>query len=192
MMYRPALIGLLFFFFFSLPVVASELSIGDKAPSLSGQNATQKGLIRLSRLMKQLGYLKDKNGDFIERNGKYVMHIQKNVVILNFFATYCIPCIREIPAYNRLYQKYKNEAVKLLYVNVDPDLSPASIQDFISQKKIQVPMMLPNQRKTMKDFSITGLPKIVVIAQDGTVADIITGFEEDLEAQLDGIIKHLQ
>jgi len=38
-----------------------------------------------------------------------VMQVTRNVVVLNFFATYCIPCIREIPAYNRLYQKYQGQ-----------------------------------------------------------------------------------
>ena len=53
-------------------------------------------------MMAEFGYKKDKNGKFVEVNHKFVFEIKKNAVVMNFFATTCIPCIREIPMYNRI------------------------------------------------------------------------------------------
>ncbi|MGK5094444.1 hypothetical protein WDW89_20810 [Deltaproteobacteria bacterium TL4] len=86
----------------TLNAYASEGLIGKKAPELSGKDAMGKGFLKVNRLMRELSYLKDAEGKFIEKEGEYVPQVTKNVVVLNFFATYCVPCIKEIPAYNRL------------------------------------------------------------------------------------------
>jgi len=51
-------------------------------------------------------------------------------------------------------------------VNVDPEMDAAKAQQFILQKKIEVPMMLPNQRQAIKSYGVLSLPRIVIIDQD--------------------------
>ena len=163
---------------------ASENLIGQPALNFSGQAAGGSGLVSLNALMKEVSFLKDAQGQFVEKEGKYVMEVKKNVVVLNFFATYCAPCIKEIPAYNRLFQKYQGQAVKLVYVNVDPDLNEDKAQRFILERKVEVPLLLPNQEQVVKDYGVVGLPRIVVIDREGKIVQVITGFQEDLEKQL--------
>ena len=163
---------------------ASENLIGQPAPALSGQRADGGGLLSLNLLMKEVSFLKDAQGQFVEKDGQYVMQVKKNVVVLNFFATYCVPCIKEIPTYNRLFQKLRGQDVKLVYVNVDPEIDEAKARWFIQEKKVEVPMLLPKPEQTMKDYGVVGLPRIVVIDREGKVAQVITGFQEDLEKQL--------
>ncbi|MBU3915311.1 TlpA family protein disulfide reductase, partial [bacterium] len=170
---------LLFVLFLSPLLLANKSSddmIGKKAPMISGKKAIGMGLLKLSNLMTEIGYEKDKNGRFIEKDGKYVLQVKKNVVVLNFFSTKCVPCVKEIPAYNRLAEKYKNHPVKMIYVNVDATVNNFEMERFIARKQIKVPMMLPNQNEAMKKYKAFLLPRMVIINREGKIAEIFTGF----------------
>jgi thiol-disulfide isomerase/thioredoxin len=183
-----------FVFFLSTILFAGNASnemVGLKAPIISGKKAKGKGLLTLSKLMTELNYKKDKNGKFIEKEGKYILEIKKNVVILNFFSTDCIPCIKEIPTYNRLAVKYRNHPVKMIYVNVDANVTDLDMQRFIIQRGIKVPMMVPNQKEAMRKYKAFTLPRMVIINREGKIQKIITGFSENLEAELSALIEKL-
>jgi thiol-disulfide isomerase/thioredoxin len=178
----------------SITLLADNTSnemIGMKAPLISGKNANGSGLLNLKKLMTEIGYEKDKDGKFIEKNGKYVLQVKKNVVVLNFFSMACIPCIKEIPTYNKLAVKYKNLPVKLFYVNVDAEVTDLKIKRFIVRKQIRVPMMLPNQKEAMRKYKAYALPRLVVINREGRIVEVITGFNDNLEAELIALIDKL-
>jgi len=172
-------------------LAADNSLIGKKAPNISGKKAVGKGLIKLRNLMREVGYQKDNLGRYKEVDGKYVLNVKKKVVILNFFSTKCIPCIREIPTFNRLAVKYKPDAVRLVYINVEPNISPQNIKRFIARKQIKIPMMLPNQKEAIKKFKVWTLPRIIIIDKKGTIRHVITGFQDELEIQLDHAIGKL-
>ena len=169
----------------------SDSLVGKVAPLLSGKKALGSGLLKLTNLMTEVSFERDEAGKLMEVNGKYVMQIKKNVVVLNFFATTCIPCIREIPTYNKLAEKYKNKPVKLIFVNVDTEVSDQKISRFIAKREIKVPMMMPNQRDAIKKYRVYSLPRIVIIDPQRKIAHEIKGFKEDLKKQLSKIIDEL-
>jgi thiol-disulfide isomerase/thioredoxin len=168
-----------------------EPLIGKTAPLLSGKNVLGSGLLKLTNLMTEVAFDRDEKGKFKEVDGKYVMQIKKNVVVLNFFATTCIPCIREIPNFNRLVQNYKNKPVKFIYVNVDTEVSPQKIARFIAKRRIKVPMMMPNQKDAIKKYQVYSLPRIVIIDRQKKIAHEIRGFKEDLNEQLTLLVDDL-
>ena len=177
-----------------MPIALSntpESLIGQQAPSLSGKKAIGSGLIKLTNLMTEIEFEKDEAGKFKEVDGKYVMQVKRNVVVLNFFATTCIPCIREIPTYNKLAEKYKNKPVRFIFVNVDTEVSDQKISRFIAKREIKVPMMMPNQRDAIKKYKVYSLPRIVIIDRNRVVAYVITGFKDDLEDHLTRLIDEL-
>jgi len=162
----------------------SKSMVGQKAPFLSGQKAQGAGLMKLRSLLKEFGFKKDANGKFIEKDGKYIPAVSSNVVVLNFFSTTCVPCMREIPTYNRIAHSFKDKAVKLIYVNIDTEVSDQELVRFIAKKKIKLPMMLPNQRDAIKKYQVYSLPRIIVIGKDGVIAHEVKGFHDDLEANM--------
>ena len=170
---------------------ATDPLIGKKAPLISGKNAKGRGLLKLNNLMREFSFQKDKNGKFVEVDGKYVPKIVKNVVVLNFFSLSCIPCIREIPTFNALASKYKDKSVKMIYVNVDSEVDHLEMSRFIARKNIKVPMMLPNQREAIRKYKAYSLPRLVVLNPDGKIEEIITGFNENLESELSVLIEKL-
>lgn len=62
----------------------------------------------------------------------------KTPMIVNFWATYCMPCIAEMPAFEKLAARYKDKGVKLVFVSLDmQDDYPAKVDSFIAKRKIQ-------------------------------------------------------
>lgn len=63
-------------------------------------------------------------------------------VIVNFWATYCIPCIEEIPYFQELVKKYETKGVQLLLVSLDfEDFYPSRIKKFADKQKFTAPIV---------------------------------------------------
>ena len=59
-------------------------------------------------------------------------------VMADFWATWCAPCVKEMPYFEKLSQEYKNEKVEVLFVSLDfPHLYESKLKPFIKEKKIQ-------------------------------------------------------
>ena len=174
-----------------LPLLAENSLVGQSAPLINGKNARDFGLIKLSSLMKTVYREKNADGTYREINGQYVWQVKKNVVVINFFATYCIPCIKEIPTFNKIAQIYRDRNVKLIYVNVDAKMTLSKLRRLIIKYKISVPMMVPNQSDAVNKYQVYNLPRIVVIDQEQRIANLIVGFQEDFESQMTAIIDGL-
>ncbi len=64
----------------------------------------------------------------------------KTPLIINFWATFCKPCMEEIPHFQKLGKKYENKGVKLLLVSLDmKDDYPGKVKAFIKNKKVSTP-----------------------------------------------------
>lgn len=181
-----------FILFFPQMIFAKDLAIGDKAPNLLGNDAISGHRINLYMKMAELQFERDKYGNLVTgADGKYISKFTRNVLVLNFFSRTCIPCIREIPAFNNVFKKYQDKSVKFLYVNVDPDITQSQAQHFIENLKIEVPMMLCNQAEAIRKYHATVLPRLFVINKSKKISNIITGFDENLEEELNQIIDGL-
>ena len=110
-----------------------------------------------------------------ELNGK--------VVLVNFWATWCPPCRKEMPDLQALYDKYKEQGFVVLSIS---DEDAAKVEPFITERKITYPVLLDPGRKVNEEFQVEGIPKSFVYDRQGKlVAQSIdmrtrTQFEEML------------
>ena len=169
---------------------ASNL-MGKPLPPLSGPASISRGLLNLQKYTRDLIFLKDADGKLIIENGRAKTRLDTYALVINFFATYCGPCVREIPTFNKIAASYPGKPVKFLYVNVDVEKSAEEVKAFAQQKGITVEMMFPSVSQTTKVYEIDTLPRIVVADQDGVVRKIVYGFQENLTAQLDKEIQDI-
>jgi len=113
-------------------------------------------------------------------------------VIINFWATWCPPCRRELPSMQRTYAKYKDRGLVILGINVGE--SWYTIAPFLSPFNIQFPILLDTDSSVMNTWKAVGLPTSYVINKEGVVTHRITGgrdwddpvFRQDLENILAG------
>jgi peroxiredoxin len=92
--------------------------------------------------------------------------LRGKVVLVNFWATWCPPCRKEMPDLQALYDKYKDQGLLVLAIS---DEDAAKVTPFISERKISYPVLLDPGRKVNDAFLVDGIPKSFVYDREGTM-----------------------
>jgi peroxiredoxin len=113
------------------------------------------------------------------------------VVMLNFWASWCGPCRQEMPLMNDIYDKYKYLGFTILAVNVDEDSSDAD--RFLSSVPVDFPVLYDNDSKVSEMFSVDAMPTTVMIDRDGKKRFVHrgykVGYEDDYAKQVKQLIR---
>jgi peroxiredoxin len=95
------------------------------------------------------------------------------VVMLNFWATWCPPCLEEMPAMERLYRRHKDAGFTLVAVSVDAD--PAKVTPFVREHGLTMPIGLDPRMELASTYGVRALPSSFLIAPDGQLAALAIG-----------------
>ncbi|WP_211345630.1 TlpA disulfide reductase family protein [Paraflavitalea soli] len=125
---------------------------------------------------------------FVDLTGKPVpQETWKNkVVIIDFWATWCVPCMQEMPYIQKLYEKYKdNPAVQFMIVNSGARNTLADAQGWNGNKKYGFPVFFNTDPEVGDKFKFTLIPATYVINKEGNIQFSNIGFEgPDVEMKL--------
>ena len=94
-------------------------------------------------------------------------------VVVNFWATYCPPCEREMPALESAYQEYKQQGVKVLAVNVEETMR--IVNPFVLQRGISFPVLLDRHGEASSDYEVLNLPVTFFINGEGEIVEQVSG-----------------
>jgi peroxiredoxin len=94
----------------------------------------------------------------------HLRDLRGKVVLVNFWATWCPPCRKEMPDLQTLYDKYKDQGFVVLAIS---DEEAAKVTPFITERKISYPIMLDPGRKVNDEFVVEGIPKSFVYDREG-------------------------
>lgn len=98
------------------------------------------------------------------------------VVMLNFWASWCGPCRKEMPLMDQIYKKYTAAGFVLLGVNVDTDSTDA--QKFLTQVPVSFPIAYDRENKVSKMYDVAAMPSTVFIDRKGHVRQLHRGYKE--------------
>lgn len=90
--------------------------------------------------------------------------LRGKVVMVNFWATWCQPCRREMPDLETLYQRFKGQGLVILGIS---DEESAKVKELLAEQKISYPILLDPGRKVNELFRIEGIPKNFVYDRNG-------------------------
>jgi thiol-disulfide isomerase/thioredoxin len=127
--------------------------------------------------------LKDLSG--VEQS---VSSLKGRIVILNFWATYCIPCRKEMPDLAAIQNEYAALGVQVVGASADEMEDRAKVLQFIKETKINFPVWMGATTADMMRFGLgSALPGTVVVGKDGRVAKVISGVvnQADLKKQIE-------
>ena len=117
--------------------------------------------------------------------------LRGQVVLVNFWATWCGPCREEMPHLNVLYEKYRKSGFVLLGVNIDDD--PKTALATAAKLGVSFPVLLDTDKKVSKLYDLNTMPSTVVIDRDGKMRFLHRGYragtEGDYEQQIRGLLK---
>ena len=108
--------------------------------------------------------------------------LKGNVVVLDFWATWCGPCRMSLPHLDKLYKEQKENGVQFFAVNLREQKD--EIEQFVKETKLAVPVLMDGDGKVAESYGVEGIPTTVVIGKDGKARKVFVGFNDDGEAQL--------
>jgi peroxiredoxin len=91
--------------------------------------------------------------------------LKGKVVLVNFWATWCPPCQKEMPDLDALYKRFQDQGFVILAISEDEET--AKVAPFIAERKISYPILLDPGQKVNNLFQVDGIPKSFVYDRDG-------------------------
>jgi thiol-disulfide isomerase/thioredoxin len=112
--------------------------------------------------------------------------------VVNFWATWCKPCVHEMPYFEAANQKYKNQKVKFIFVSMNYTREAEQVKKFINDKQVQADVLLlnagnPNSWIDAIDSSWSGAIPATIMYRHGKTALFYEG--EFTQNQLDSVIQ---
>ena len=102
-----------------------------------------------------------------------------DVVVLNFWATWCGPCRQEMPLLDELYNKYRRAGLVLLSINLDDAADRAA--QMASALKITYPVLLDTRKDVSRAYEVGTMPVTVLIDREGVVRYVSEGYKPGYE-----------
>lgn len=151
------------------------VSVAGFAGDLSGQKApdfTLKGIDAKKHQLKE--YLKD------------------GPVMLDFWATWCVPCKQALPHLDAIYNEYKDQGFTLIAISTDNTRSVNKVKPYAKSQKWEFPVLLDTDNQVLKRYRGISVPHTVLINQEGKVAKVWIGYhpgeEKEIKAEVEKLL----
>jgi thiol-disulfide isomerase/thioredoxin len=102
-----------------------------------------------------------------------------DVVMINFWATWCVPCRQEMPKLEALYQRYNKLGFKLLAVNVENN--PDGVKKWLAETPVSFPVLFDTKSEVSKLYKVETMPTTVIVGKDGTMRYLHHGYQAGYE-----------
>jgi peroxiredoxin len=96
------------------------------------------------------------------------------IVFLNFWATWCPPCVREMPSMENLHRAMKNHDFAILAVSIDMK-STYHVKSFIEKRKYSFPIMHDVSKDVARSYVVSGIPTTFIIDKKGVIEERLVG-----------------
>jgi peroxiredoxin len=132
--------------------------------------------------------LKDTEG----RTRRLSDHLGKEVILLNFWATWCVPCAAELPHLEKMYQANKDRGFIVLGIAMDGPESVASVAPFARRYGLTFPVLLDEETRVVGIYNPKrSAPFNVLINRDGAIAKTREGYSAGDEVAMEADIRSL-
>jgi len=125
-----------------------------------------------------LNDLQNKSRSFIELKGE-------KLTLIDFWATWCKPCLKAIPELNKLYRNYSNQGVNLIGINCDGPRSIAKVAPMTKTLQIEYPVLLDMNTQLMNELNLSAYPTLLIVDAAGKVVWIHEGYVPGDEAVIE-------
>ena len=113
--------------------------------------------------------------------------LRGDVVVMDFWATWCGPCVQVMPAVQNIYERYGDKGVKVFGVNIWEDGDPVA---FMEENGFDYGLLLEGD-DVADDYIVSGIPTLYVIDREGKIAFATKGADPEMENILSGVLDGL-
>ena len=114
--------------------------------------------------------------------------LQGQPVLLNFWASWCGPCVQEMPYLQQIYEEWSGIGLVLLAIDVGE--SPSKVKGFLQSRGFSFPVLLDTKEVVARRYNIRGIPTTFFIDRDGIIQDMRIGSfqsKEQIEAGINTV-----
>ena len=116
----------------------------------------------------------------------------KSLTVVDFWATWCQPCIRSMPKLVDLSETYKDRGVSFIGISVDSPRNISKVKPFARSMGIQYPILLDSSGELMGELNVTAVPTLLIIDSEYRILYMHEGFNAGDELTIkEEIDKHL-
>ncbi len=102
-----------------------------------------------------------------------------DVVMINFWATWCGPCRQEMPLLDELYARYQRVGFRLLGVNIDDD--PGRARKMIDELGVTFPVLFDSRKEVSRLYDVEAMPVTVLVDREGRIRHVHHGYKPGYE-----------
>lgn len=106
------------------------------------------------------------------------------LTIIDFWATWCKPCVNSIPKLVSLSESFNSEEVAFIGISIDSPRNLAKVKPFIESKGVSYPVLLDMNQELMREYNVTSIPTLLIINADNEIVSVHEGFAPGDEDKL--------
>jgi len=133
--------------------------------------------------------LRNLDGDLVKSHDV----IGKKPVLLDFWSTWCKPCLKNLPKLQKVYEEYAAKGLAILAVNEDGTRSLSKVEPLVNSLGLTFPVLIDENRDVMRLYKVSGLPTTILIDKNEKIVLTLRGYrpgdEQHLRQQIEMLLK---
>jgi peroxiredoxin len=118
----------------------------------------------------------------------YLSELQGSPVLINFWATYCGPCVVEMPYLQEIYYGWQEKGLVLLAINIGED--PSDVENFVQSRGLSLPVLLDSGGMASAQYGVNLIPTTFFIDSQGIIQEVHVGAFQSV-AEIENILNQL-
>ena len=108
--------------------------------------------------------------------------LNRGPILVDFWATWCVPCLKEMVQFQKLYEKYHERGFEILAISIDTPRSASKIKPTVKSKGFTFPILLDPNKEVLRMFGGRSVvPYAVIVSPDGQIVTSYEGYKSGNE-----------
>ncbi|MGH1363222.1 MAG: TlpA family protein disulfide reductase [Calditrichia bacterium] len=112
-------------------------------------------------------------------------NIGEGPILLNFWATWCVPCLAEMKKLKRIHKRYKDKGLQILSITIDDTKTVGKVKSVVNSNKFPFTILFDTNREVFKLYQGENPPHTVLIDKEGKIVYTHTGYRKGDEKKLE-------